>query len=287
MTKKEKDKIQWNFKDVMSYFISKKFFTNLGFIILLLIILLFLLAQGLKIFTHHGDKIHMPDYVNTPLTTAEKDASDRTFKIVVNDSIFIVGKPGNIILNQNPKPNTYVKENRTIYVTVTKSLPETFLVKDLPRLYGENFDIKSQELMLGYNLESIIAGQAYDPGPEGHILAVLSKGDTIVSSRMRKNDEVLEKGQTLHFILSKRTGGNVNIPQLRCRTYSEARFLLASYNLEIKAINDVLEGQEQAEAYISYQDPSFDPEKKVTMGDTIFVYLTTDFPDNCGENNVE
>lgn len=288
MAKKEKQKIHWNIRDILSFFISKNFFINLGFILLMLIILGFVVQQGLKIYTHHGDKLRMPDYINTPLNTARKDAKDRTFNIVVNDSIFIVGKPGNIILNQNPKPDTYVKENRTIYVTVTKNKPETVKVSQLPRLYGENFDIKSQELMIGYQIESEIVGSAYDPGPEGHILAVINQGDTIVSARTRKNDVVLEKGQNLKFIVSKRSGGMVHVPRLRCRTYGEARFLLSSYSLEIKAIdNDNMSVEDLNTAYVNYQQPPYDPDGKMRMGDTIFVHLTTEVPGNCDDDNME
>lgn len=287
MASKDKQKIHWNLKDILSYFISKKFFINLGFIFLLLIILSFVVQQGLRIFTHHGDKLRMPDYINSPLSTARQDAKDRTFKIVVNDSIFIVGKPGNIILNQNPKPDSYVKKNRTIYVTVTKNLPETVTVGELPRLYGENFDIKSQELMIGYQIETEIVGSSYDPGPEGHILAVINKGDTIISSKYVKDKVILEKGQTLQFILSSRSGGMVHIPKLRCRSYSEARFLLESYSLEIIPLDGSETGSDINTAYVNYQQPMYDPEGKIRMGDTIFVRLTTEYPENCDDDDME
>ncbi len=284
--KKEKG-INWNIKDILSFFISKKFFINLGFILLLILVLFFFLKQGLRAFTHHGEKLRMPDYINMPLNTAREDASDRTFNIVVTDSIFIVDKPGNIILNQNPKPDAYVKEDRTIYVTITKSQAETVMVKDLPRLYGENFDLKSQELKLGFMIESEIVGRQYDPGPEGHILLVMDHGDTIVSAAGRRNDVVLEKGQTLQFILSKQSGGVVSIPKLRCRTYSAAEFLASSYGLELKADKETAGLLEGSAAYVNYQNPRYDPAGTIRMGDTITVHLTPTLPENCTLNDTE
>lgn len=278
----KKSNINWNLKDILSFFISKKFWINLGFILLLLIILFFILKEGLRIYTHHGQKLRMPDYINSPLKTAREDAEDRTFKIVVTDSVFIVGKPGNIILSQNPNPNVYVKENRTIYVTVTKSRAEKVRVKDLPRLYGEKFSLKAKELKIGYKIESEVIGKAYDPGPEDHILAVLYYGDTIVTSTHRKGNVEIEKGSKLQFILSKQTGGLVSIPNLRCRRFAEAKFLLSSFGLYIHISEESEDVPDLNQAFVKFQQPLYDPAGKIRMGDTIQVTLSPTIPVNCG-----
>jgi len=79
------------------------------------------ILQWLKWYTHHGEELILPDYIDKPLVQAENDAADRNFEIVVTDSIFLVGRPGGIIYDQNPKPGSKVKRKRKIYTIVTKS----------------------------------------------------------------------------------------------------------------------------------------------------------------------
>ena len=48
----------------------------------------------LRFYTNHGQELEMPDYIGVQLDEASKNAEDKTFQIVVTDSVHIVGTAG-------------------------------------------------------------------------------------------------------------------------------------------------------------------------------------------------
>src|SRR5699024_6965010 len=131
---------------------------------------------------------------------------------------------GGIIIDQNPKKNSEVKQNRKIYVTVTKFTPDKIKVSQIPELYGKDFERKKKELEESFEINSEILGYEYDRGAPDQILKVLHNNEEIITSEFRKDEVEIEKGGTLQFVLSKNIGGALVMPDLICRTYSEAAF---------------------------------------------------------------
>src|SRR5689334_14026925 len=78
----------------------------------------------LKLYTHHGQALKMPDYTGFQYEEAIKDARHKKFRMSIQDSLHILGKPGGEIVKQNPDPGSLVKQNRMIYVTITKRNPD-------------------------------------------------------------------------------------------------------------------------------------------------------------------
>ena len=111
----------------------------------------------------------MVDLVNKNIDEAREEAEDQSFNLIVTDSVFVVGKKGGIILDQNPKANAEVKEGRKVYVTITKYDPDKIMVSELPLLYGNDFSQKSVELK-HRGLLSKIRGKKYDAGDPNLIL---------------------------------------------------------------------------------------------------------------------
>lgn len=260
---------------------SKYFLTQLGLMIGAVLGFFLLISLFLRWFTHHGEALPLPDYIGKFIEEARTDAERHNFKLEVIDSVYVVGKNGGIILSQSPRGETKVKRKRTIYVTVTKGQADEIPSGRLPVLYGKSYERKSRELKNGFEIYTTIAGYAFDPGPENYILAVIYNGDTIVSATERRTDVMIEKGATLSCILSKSSGGELNIPNLVCKPFSEAIFLARSLN--IKLLDESLDGEldDRYSAYIHRQEPSFDPGNKITMGDTIMVFLRKSRPDFC------
>jgi eukaryotic-like serine/threonine-protein kinase len=246
-----------------------------AFIGFILLVVLFL-----RLFTHHGESLVMPDYVGEYLEIAEKDAKSRSFQMEVFDSVFIVGKNGGLILSQNPLYGEKVKRKRKVYVTVTKSKPDEISSGRLPILYGKSYDRKSRELKSGFELFTKVVGYKYDAGPENYILSVIYEGDTIISGSDRKLEVMIEKGGTLEFILSKSTGGSIDLPNMVCKTHMEAMFIAKALKVELQ-VGDSDDLDDISNAYIYRQEPPFSPGSKMVMGDTIYVYLRQSKPDFC------
>ncbi|MCB0664609.1 MAG: PASTA domain-containing protein [Saprospiraceae bacterium] len=255
---------------------------NLGLVALFLLGVLLMVMLFLRWYTHHGQSLVLPDYTGQVVEVAARDAQEKSFQIRVVDSVFLVGKEGGIIVDQNPKADSQVKQKRKIYVTVTKEAADKIPLGRLPVLYGKSYDRKQKELKQGFEINTKIVGRKYDAGAPDHILEVIYKGETVVSSDVRMDDVLIEKGGMLEMILSKESGGSLDMPNLICKSYDEVLFQLQTLNLVV--------GEEEQDgtvnnidaAYIYDQEPS--PESRVYTGDTIKIYLTQNRPDDCDEN---
>jgi hypothetical protein len=259
---------------------SRAFWINLVLIGLFLLFCIGVTFIWLNRYTRHNQKLKLPDYRGELLDSAAEDASARTFRMHVLDSIYVVGKRGLEIIQQNPPPGALVKENRTIYVTITKKSVDKVSVSRLPILYGKDYGRKKRELYQSYQIESEVIGRRFDPGEPDHILEVRYNGDVISDKDGRDEDALIDVGGTLQFILSERKGGELEIPDLVCLTYAEAKFIIENSNLELGEIITAGNISSVDSAFVTGQVP--DPGEGVMyMGDKIRLSLSANKPFNC------
>jgi UDP-N-acetylmuramate--alanine ligase len=265
---------------VWDYLKSSIFIKQLLFLIGAFLLLIFIILMWLRFYTNHGQKLELPKFIGQNIEDAKAQSEDLSFEIIVNDSIFIVGKPGGIITDQNPKPLSLVKEGRKVYVTITKFGTETVKVADLPTLYGNAFDQKKTELKYR-DIECVIKDYIYDPGEPNHILEVWYNNELIISKDGRKNEVEITKGGTLEFVVSQRDGGDVTIPDLKCLELEEATFLLESSKLQMGDIIKKGDAEPDAVLYIVSQSPMYDGISNIKMGEKITVTVSASRPVEC------
>ena len=243
-----------------------------GFVLFLLAIQIWL-----RIYTNHGQKIELPKLIGMSLEEATSLAEENDFEIIVNDSVFIVGKQGGLITEQNPKPASLVKEKRKIYVTVTKFGKESLRVKDLPILYGNAFEQKKTELSYR-DLNCRIRDYMYDPGEPNHILEVWYGDKKIIDANILEEDVEIAKGGTLDFVLSKNEGGEVVVPNLRCLDLDEARFMLETARLEV---GDITFKGAAGTGFVLSQSPLADGVTTLKMGEKVSLTVSSAKPSDC------
>ena len=221
-----------------------------------------------------------PDFVGKSMEEAAQMASKHDFVLVKVDSLFKVDQPGSMILQQTPIAGSFVKEDRKVYLVVTKHGADLVPVSSLPKLYGQSFEVKKSELQRGFDIKSNIAGYVYDAGPVNYIMMVIYQGDTILSSKINRQEYKLPRGATLDFILSTDTGADIPVPNVVCMTYDAAQFLLSSMGLIIEQIEEDVVDDINA-SYIIHQEPIFDQDSKMKSGDTIRIFLNNKKPVSC------
>lgn len=268
--------------DQLSHLVkSKYFYRHLAITLAGAVLLVLLIFLWLRYYTHHGQKLTLPDYTGMNISMARKDASRKSFELVVDDSVHMVGKTGGEILSQNPEGNSKVKENRKIYVTVAKYQPDMILSANLPVLYGKSYDNKKEELSVGYELSMEVVGYKFDPGPPDHILEVLYKGEPFINSKGRNNNLQIEKGATLQVVLSQSSGAVVNIPNVVCEELDQARFIIESRRLKVHQVIS-LDGSDAGTAtFVARQEPAFDPERTMVEGEGLTLYIQASRPEGC------
>ncbi len=257
----------------------KQFLFQLLYIFLFIVGVMMLTLLWLRFYTNHGQELEMPDYIDVQLDEASKNAEDKTFQIVVTDSVHIVGTPGGEIRDQNPKGGSKVKENRKIYVTITKYNADRMKLSDLPTLYGRDFEQKRKELQ-HLNINANIKEFKYDSGEPNHILEVWYKGKIVANRDIERNDVEIEKGGTLDFVLSEQSGGAAAIVDVRCMTVGKARFFLKNTKFNLGEIEPAsLAGDDSA--IIVEQEPFFDPGRVIERGTKFKVKVSSERPPNC------
>lgn len=234
----------------------------------------------LKSYTNHGQQLELPDYVGINYEMAKKDADEKTFVLIVKDSVHRVGIKGGEILNQIPVAYSKVKENRAVYVTTAKYNADLIKLEDLPAFYGKEYESKKTELSY-LSIDTEIKGYKFDTSEPDHILEVWQDGKQIVGKNIKGTGVLVPKGGKLSFVLSKTQGGMTDIPDLRCNQLSTAKFILSNARLEIGKITTDGEIVDQNSAFIISQYPPYSFGGKIEMNSRIDITITNTKPKDC------
>ena len=119
--------------DFLRFLITKKFLRHLGLAVAIAIVLLLGTLLWLKIYTHHGKTITVPDLAGLTLEEVEDVSSSRRLRYEVVDSVFSNEMPRGTVIKQNPNANSRVKKNRKIFLTMNAVNQEMVA---MPQLVG-------------------------------------------------------------------------------------------------------------------------------------------------------
>lgn len=259
----------------------KRFIIHLLAMAAFIVIVLLGVLLWLRVYTNHGQKLELPDYRNQSIEEARQDAEDKSFELIVNDSLFKVGSPGGIILNQNPSEGALVKENRKVYVDITRYNATKNRLSDLPVMYGREYESVKRSLT-HLEINANIKNYNYDAGEPDHILEVWYEGELIDGHEGRRKDINIETGSQLDFVLSKKEGGQVPVPELVCERLGIARWKLQTSKLKLGRIEKRgIVPANLDSAYIIQQMPAYTDSSKIAMGEAINVLVVGEKPENC------
>jgi beta-lactam-binding protein with PASTA domain len=97
---------------------------NIFFAMILVIFLLIFSSIFLDKFTRHGRSAPVPDFTGKSLDSVLIIAKKNSLRIEVVDSVFRIDIRRGSVFKQNPKPNTRVKKNRKIFLTMNSFSPK-------------------------------------------------------------------------------------------------------------------------------------------------------------------
>lgn len=264
-------------REIFLFLSSGIFLKNLAGMIAVIVGVLALSFFWMSSYTHHGESLQVPSYLDLNIEEAIKQANQQNLKIVVNDSIWSADKPAGTILEQSPIPLSKVKEQRTIYLTITKFQAEEKL---LPTLAGnDNYNYYARRLkQLKINLK--IRSKQFSNKLEENTILFLYVNDEKVTARDLKDGVKVPQGAMVEAVVTTRGGGRVNVPDLVCKKYSEAEFIVGGSELSISVIKDgTVKSLESA--YVWKQNPAYSPGKTLGVGATVDVYVTKRPPAEC------
>jgi len=272
-------KIKSIFKGIWYFLSSKIFLLNLAILMLLLTVLFFLTTSWMKSYTKHGTSLKVPTFVGLDLDEANRLAEDGKLNLLVIDSSTYNPKvEGGIILEQSPTPDAKVKEQRSVYLTISKSIPNDVSLPDLVGNYdATNYARKLQRK----GLKSQIGKKVFDANQQPNtILYIKINGEKYTDDDISKGVSIPE-GTMIDLIVTDQGGTYTDLPELNCLTYSEVKFILDSYNLNIGSIINDATIKDQKTAYVWKQRPAYRDGKIINVGASVDIHLTQFKPKTC------
>jgi beta-lactam-binding protein with PASTA domain len=249
----------------ISYLKTKSFRNNFLTAAITVAIILFIAFFSLRYYTKHGQGLNVPALKGLSFTQAVSKLEQLGLRYEV-DSVYIMDTPPGTVIDQDPNPATFVKDNRTIYLTV--SMNKAPNVK-FPDVLFKSFK-QAQGIIESYGLK--LGDTTYKPDVSKDVVLEVSFGNQPI-----KAGEMIPKGSRIDFLLSNGQGNEeVDIPTLVGLTKDEAIFALrngAMLNLGTVSYEGAI--TDSVNAVIIKQDPFVtDSVTKVKIGTPVNITLS-------------
>jgi beta-lactam-binding protein with PASTA domain len=258
---------------VFKFITAKPLWVNILASFVLLVLLLLLFLGSLQIITSHGKEMRIPSVVGMSITEAKKTLESQGFEIQIQDSVYNDTVPPLQVTKQVPEADNMVKVNRTVYLTINRSVAP-FVA--MPNMVG--MTVRNAEMILrqyGLKLEDTIFKPDF---ARNSVLDQMYNGETI------KPGSQIQQGSSITLVLGNGIGSvDFAVPDLFGLTYHDAKRLMDSSRLIVGAVVALDDVTDKENAFVYRQNPErFDGNREVNQirqGQTIDIWLSTKKPD--------
>lgn len=246
------------------YLKTKSFRNNLLAAICTVIAILLIAFFSLRFYTKHGEGLNVPELKGLTLAQAVSKLEESGLRYEI-DSVYVMDKPPGIVTDQDPDANTFVKGNRTIYLTINTA--------QAPNVKFPDIEMKSlreaQSILESYRLK--LGDTTYKPDVARDVVL-----ETYFGGQPIKTGEVLPTGSRINLVLGDGRGSEeVELPNLMGLTIDEAKFSLKGSMLSIGQITYDGPITDTANAVVVLQYPLVaDTLTKVKIGTPINITLS-------------
>lgn len=253
----------------MFAFITRRpFWVNLLAAAVITFILVFIFLRMLGWITRHGDYLVVPDVIGKKTDQAIAQLEKQGFHIQIQDSVYTDTAKAGVVLKQLPDPNSTVKINRTVFLTVNRLVPP---MVDMPRLEGQTLNF-ALDLLERNHLK--LGDTIFRPSfMMGSVLEQLYNGVRIPEKAK------VQWGSRITLVIGAGLGNRqIIVPSLVGMTYAEAKTALEQDGIDIGAIvvNGVI--RDTASAFVYRQNPErFDEEGRpnyIQSGQVMDIYIS-------------
>jgi eukaryotic-like serine/threonine-protein kinase len=257
---------------VFQFITKKPLWANILFAIALITVLLFIFLLSLNWITHHGKILKIPQVIGKTLPDAKKQLESQGFDVLIQDSVYVDTLPPLSVVKQFPDADAEVKVNRSVYLTINRSVAPLI---PMPQLVGQSFRsaiilLKQTGLKLGDTsyvadfAKNSIKKQIYN-GQEivfGTPIPVGSKIDLVISGGIADAD--------------------LSVPDLIGMTYGDAKVLMEGSGLEFSSVVTQPDVKDSGSAFIYKQSPERLTEdhkiNRIHPGELINIWLSVQKP---------
>ena len=258
---------------MFKFLTRQHFFVNLLVAVLLVICIIFIFFSSLDWLTHHDENIKVPAVTGRTITDATQLLESQGFEVAVQDSVYVDTAAKSSIIRQSPEADAIVKKNRTVYLTINRSVAP---LVDMPDLRG--FSFQSADMYL-QSIGLRLGDTSYRPDiARNSVLEQRFNNQTLLPGTK------ISMGSAIALVLGDGIGNALmNVPDLTGMSLTDARSYLSSLNIGIGAVVPDPDVQDQANAFVYRQNPAAvapdgGQQNRIHPGQAIDVYLSTQQP---------
>ena len=117
--------------DFFRFIMSRKFLKHFSVSLGIFAVLIWIIFLSLNLYTKHGQYLTVPNFTGKNINEVVGNLDYGDFGFTVIDSVFDLKSPKGMIVRQDPYPDSKVKSNRKIYLTIVSTNPEKTNMPDL------------------------------------------------------------------------------------------------------------------------------------------------------------
>ena len=252
-----------------SYLLSKDLWKNVLFAVLGTFVILLLTMLVIRFYTNHGESFAVPDFSGMNMEQVADMADLKELQYEIIDSLYLNNtKPGSVV-DQEPEAGSFVKEGRTIFLTICAINPEQII---MPKLTDISYR-QALNIMQGFGLNV------------GQITYVPSEFPNLVLKQQMDQIEIAEgtpvnKGSFIDLTIGEvRSGEKTFVPNLIRVKLEQAQQVIAESKLNTGAIiyDDSFSNLEDSlNAKVWQQRPQAGKDEQIDEGSSIDLWLTVD-----------
>lgn len=257
---------------MFKFIASKPLWVHILLAIALIFLLLFGFLWSLGFVTKHGKTLTIPSVMGVSLAEAQSTLENRGFEIEIQDSVFVDTAAPLSVLRQFPEADAVVKENRTVYLTISRAIAPTI---DMPNLEGMSF--RNAEMVLrqyGLKLEDTVFK------PDFAKNAVLEQQ---YNEQRIKPGTKIRMGSGIVLVLGSGLGQDAfSVPDMFGLTFADARAFLEANGLNLGAPVFNADVRDSTNAFVYRQSPERFTEdgrtNRIRQGQSIDLWLSVERP---------
>jgi len=259
-------------KQWLSFILTKQFLKHAALMVLAFLAFILLLFFWFRVYTQHNKSLTLNDLTELTLEQAEELLDSKGLNyVIVDSSSFNPDYLPLAVIQQNPAPESKVKNGRTIYLWLNAGATP---YKSIPCLMG-NATLNEAFYHLpqvGFKIGEITY-VAMEELKEGNPILKMFIDDKEV-----KCGDKAQWGQKIDLIVGERAGANkVAIPKLLGNTLQVAEFLMNA-DLNFGSIIYEMNGLIDSSSAVIYKQLPDYGDEEVRVGSTIDVWLIQDLP---------
>jgi beta-lactam-binding protein with PASTA domain len=247
-----------------------RFLFSKAFIISLFIAITLLIASGyftlnwLGSYTHHGESKALRDFTGTATELLDDEFEKDQLRYEIIDTVNDESQSKGVVVDQDPKAFSLVKNNRTIYLTVNSLTTEKVIMPNLtsgsPKMAIKRLNaaglILDSIMSIPGNYDNLVVGQLY-------------KGNPIAAgNKLNKGSKIVLKVTKTNMDAEK-----IFLPNFIGLSLKSSEDKAKEVQVKIIPICEDCLDDEIKNAHVIRQNPSYQDGKKIIIGSEIDLFF--------------